>query len=235
MIKKTYQLLASLNFGIWLIVGVLLLMAAGSFASGEGPVGSLNDMPLFVWLGAAPLASSWWLWGAILLLALLAVNTVLCSIEALRTKLGRGSLHIVLAPHAMHLGFLFIMLAHLLSAKGAYKQVMQVQEQSVIGFPDGSTVRIGTISATPGPRGMMKDFGADMHYQEGGKELVRRVRPNEPLFHKGVGIYVKDVGMMPMPAALVEIHREPGAGLALAGALLFSVGNVVLVAVRRGK
>lgn len=235
MIRKTYQLLASLNLGIWLIVGVLLLMAAGSFASGEGPVGSLNDMPLFVWLEAAPLASSWWLWGAIILLAVLALNTILCSIESLRSKAGRGKFWIIIAPQVMHLGFLFIMLAHLMSAWGGYKQVMQVQEHSVIGFPDGSSVRVGPISASLGPRGMMTEFGAEMAYREGGKELTRRVSPNNPLFHKGIGIYVKDVAMMPMPAALVEIHREPGAGLALGGALLFTLGNVVLVTVRRGK
>jgi len=46
---------------------------------------------------------------------------------------------------------------------------------------------------------------------------------------------LKEVGLFPNRAALIEIHREPGAGLALAGALLFTVGNVLLLAVRQGK
>jgi hypothetical protein len=41
--------------------------------------------------------------------------------------------------------------------------------------------------------------------------------------------------MYPTRAALVEIHREPGAGIALAGALLFTIGNIVLLSVRRGR
>jgi len=235
MLRKIFDNLVSLNLGIWLIIGVILLMAIGSFSSGEGPFGTINEMPLVAWLQGAPVSSSWWLWVTILLLAVLAINTILCSIESLRSKAGRGKFWIIIAPQVMHLGFLLIMLAHLMSAWGGYKQVMQVQEHSVIGFPDGSSVRVGPISASLGQRGMMTGFGAEMAYQEGGKELTRRVSPNNPLFHKGVGIYVKDVAMMPMPAALVEIHREPGAGLALGGALLFTVGNIVLVAVRRGK
>lgn len=32
--------------------------------------------------------------------------------------------------------------------------------------------------------------------------------------------------------ALFKLHREPGAGMALAGALLFTVGNLVLLVIR---
>jgi len=61
------------------------------------------------------------------------------------------------------------------------------------------------------------------------------MRPNRPFFYRGFGIYLKEVGFVPEPVALVEIHREPGAGWALAGALLFTAGNIVLLAVRRGR
>lgn len=235
MIRRLYSFLVSLDLGIWLTVGVLLLLAVGSFGSGASESGSINDLPLFLWLRGAPLSSSWWLWAALMLLAVLAINAFLCTIESLRFKAGRGNLIVTLAPQFMHVGFLLIMVAHLLSASGGYKQVLQVEEGSVIGFPDGGNVRVGPITATAGPMGMMTGYGVDFRYDAGGKELVQRVGPNHPLFHKGVGFYVKDVGMVPNPAALVEIHREPGAGAALAGALFFTVGNVFLLAVRRGR
>ena len=61
------------------------------------------------------------------------------------------------------------------------------------------------------------------------------VRPNHPFFYRGSGNYPKQVELFPVRGALIEVHREPGAGLALAGALLFTMGNVVLLAVRRGR
>ena len=47
----------------------------------------------------------------IALLALLVLNTVLCSVEALRSRFGKAKLLHLLAPQAMHLGFLLITLA----------------------------------------------------------------------------------------------------------------------------
>ena len=61
------------------------------------------------------------------------------------------------------------------------------------------------------------------------------MRPNSPLFHRGYGIYLKEVEMDPAPAALFEVHREPGALPALLGALIFTAGNVMLLSARRGK
>ena len=235
MFRKIYDSLASLNLGIWLIIGVLLLMAAGSFGSGASEAGSINDMPLFAWLRGASAFASWWLWGAIVLLALLAVNTVFCSIESLRSKFRSGNFLIIIAPQVMHAGFLLIMLAHLLSAYGGSKQIIQVGEGSAIGSPDGSTIRIERISGSVGPMGMMTDFGAEFRYVADGRERTSFVSPNHPLFHNGFGIYVKDVAIVPEPAALLEIHREPGAGAALAGALLFTVGNIVLLTIRKNR
>jgi hypothetical protein len=44
--------------------------------------------------------------------------------------------------------------------------------------------------------------------------------------------YIKQAEAYPFKRALLEIHREPGAGMALAGALLFTAGNVLLVVIR---
>jgi len=234
MIGTIYRYLASLNLGLWLMGGVLLLMAVGSFASGGEGGSSINDLPLFIWLRETPLATSWWLWATIGLLAALAVNTVFCSIESLRNKWERGNFLVRIAPQVMHLGFLLIMVAHLFSAWGGFKQVMEVGEGSTIGFPDGGVVQVGRIDSTIGPMGMPKDFSAQVRTVAGGTESGT-MRPNRPFFYRGFGIYLKEVGFVPEPVALVEIHREPGAGWALAGALLFTAGNIVLLAVRRGR
>jgi cytochrome c biogenesis protein ResB len=226
VLKQLYSRLTSLNLGLWLMSGVMLALAVGSFSRSSSESAGLNDMPLFLWLRLAPLSFSWWLWLAVALLVLLCLNAVLCSIEALRKK-GRS-----LAPQLMHAGFLLVALAHLMSAYGGYKEQLQLGEGGSIGFADGERVRVERISAQIGPRGMMSAYQADLRVGNG---ELSGVRPNVPLFHKGYGIYLKDVALTPAPVALLEIHREPGALAALLGALLFTLGNLMLLAQRRGR
>lgn len=231
MLNNLYNRLASLNLGIWLMLGVVVLLGVGSFSGGGAESSSINDMPLFYWLKETPIVFSWWLWLTIGLLGVLALNTVLCSIESLRSKYGRAKFLTLIAPQVMHAGFLFIVLAHLFSAYGGLKGVMQVNEGEAIGFPDGTGVVIGNIAGQVGAMGMMTDYSADVR----SGTTMQTISPNHPFFYKGFGVYLKDVQLVPDRVALVEIHREPGAGLALAGALLFTIGNVVLLAVRRGR
>ena len=212
------------------MAGVTLLMGIGSFATGPEEIARLNSMPLFAWLTETPPATAWWLWLTIAILAVLALNTVLCSIESLRQKTGRTGLLLRLAPQVMHAGFLFIVLAHLISSLGGYKEAMQVGEGSTISFPEGR-VLFERLDAEVGMRGYVTDFSATVAATDGRRAVIR---PNEPFFFQGAGIYLKQIEPFPRPVGLVEIHREPGAGLALAGALLFTVGNVVVVARRKG-
>ncbi|HBG05899.1 MAG: cytochrome C biogenesis protein ResB [Geobacteraceae bacterium GWC2_58_44] len=224
MLKNLYTRLCSLNLGLWLMSGVMLALAVGSFSRGSSESAGLNDMPLLLWLQKAPLSFSWWLWLTVALIALLCLNALLCSIEALRSK-GRS-----IAPHLMHLGFLLVVLAHLFSAYGGFKQTLQLGEGGSIGFPDGERVRVERITTEVTSMGMMSGYRADLRL-EGGR--VSGIEPNSPLFHKGYGIYLKHVELTPAPVALVEIHREPGALLALLGALFFTGGNLMLLARRK--
>jgi hypothetical protein len=235
MIRKIYDRLASLTFGLWLMGGVILLLAVGSFTGGGAEGSSINDVPLFAWLGSAPPAQSWWLWGTVGLLALLALNTGLCSIESLRLKYQRDAFLRLIAPQVMHLGFLLIVLAHLASAYGSFKGAGAVMEGQTISLPGGGKVQVTDIRAEPGPMGMPSDYSAVAAMWEAEGVRTATMRPNHPVFYRGFGIYLKQVELVPVRGAFIEVHREPGARLALGGALLFTVGNVVLLAVRRGR
>lgn len=226
MLKKLYTTLCSLNLGLWLMAGVMLALAAGSFSRASSEGGGLNEMPLLIWLQQAPVSWSWWLWLCVALIAILSLNALLCTIEALRKK-GRS-----IAPHLMHAGFLLVVLAHLFSAYGGFKQQMQLYEGGSIGFPDGERVRVERITAEVGPMGMMSGYRAELRLNGG---ALTGVQPNQPMFHKGYGIYLKDVALNPAPIALFEIHREPGALAALLGALLFTAGNLIWLMQRKGR
>ncbi|HXC92494.1 MAG TPA: cytochrome c biogenesis protein ResB [Geobacteraceae bacterium] len=232
-LTNIYCRLASLTLGLWLLGGVMLILAAGSFLQGEGS--SINEVALLEWLREVPFRDSWWLWIAIALLAVLALNTLLCSIDSLRTKWQKGSFLVRIAPQLMHLGFLFIMLAHLQSAYGGFKQSMQVEGGSAITFPDGSNVVFTDFAATYSRMGMPTAYSATLNCRSEGQIITAIISPNHPFFHQGHGIYIKDIAPPPMKAALVEVHKEPGAGMALAGGALFTVANLILLARRREK
>ena len=229
MFKNLYDRLGSLNLGLWLMAGVTLLLGVGSFVTGPEESARLNSMPLFTWLTGASATAAWWLWLAIVLLGLLAVNTVLCSVESLRQKAGRPGLLLRLAPQVMHAGFLLIVLAHLVSSVGGYKESGQAGEGTVISLPGGQ-VTVERLDAEGGAGGYVTDFSATVVAGDGRRAVIR---PNEPFFIGGLGLYLKHVELYPVKIGILEIHREPGAGLALAGALLFTLGNVVVVARRR--
>lgn len=226
MLQKLYEKLASLNLGLWLMGLVMVALAAGSFSPGASETAGINDIPLFAWLKETPLGYSWWLWLAVALLVVLVVNTVLCTIEALRRR-GRS-----IAPHLMHAGFLLIVVAHLFSAYGSLKAQVPLLEGRTLDFPDGSKVKVESIHAVSGSMGMMTSYSADLRTPRG---ELKEVRPNQPLFYGGYGVYLKEVEMEPAPAGLFEVHREPGAWPALLGALLFTIGNIMLLSVRRGR
>ena len=45
-------------------------------------------------------------------------------------------------------------------------------------------------------------------------------------------MYIKHAEQGRPPVAVLEVHREPGAAMALAGAALFTIGNLLLLYTR---
>ncbi len=55
------------------------------------------------------------------------------------------------------------------------------------------------------------------------------VRTNEPLFHDGYGIYIRNFGTTPWgaPYAVFDANSDPGAAAILAASLLFTAANLL--------
>lgn len=230
--KKFWQLFISIELCLALLVLVCAAMAAGSFLLTGEYAAAINAMPLFVWLREVPVGISWWLWLCVALLALLVLNTLFCSADTLWSRWSRAGLIPLLAPQLIHAGFLLIVLAHLLSAIGGYKQSLEVYEGAVAQLPDGRPFGVAAIKVTGSPMGMPTGFSSEL-VTDLYHPLERvSISPNHPWFSGGYGVYIKQAEAYPFPRALFEIHREPGAGMALAGALLFTVGNILLVWLR---
>ncbi|MBI5789814.1 MAG: cytochrome c biogenesis protein ResB [Candidatus Schekmanbacteria bacterium] len=86
--KKIWQFFCSLNLTVYLGLALCVLLLIGSFCfmlSGENLAG-LNSEVLFPWLikcGWAGLTYTWWLWLTLIVIALMGINTFVCSIDRL--------------------------------------------------------------------------------------------------------------------------------------------------------
>ncbi len=229
---KVWRFLISIELCLGLLALACVFMAAGSFSLSGEYAAAINGMPLLAWLRDVPLSISWWLWVTLVLLALLALNTILCSSETLWTRWGKPGVTALLAPQLIHAGFLLIVLAHLLSAAGSSLHAVEVREMTIAELPDGNKFGVASIIVNTSPQGMPIAFSCELAPDLNRPDERVVISPNHPWFSNGFGVYIKQAEAYPFKRALLEIHREPGAAMALAGALLFTVGNVLLVVIR---
>jgi hypothetical protein len=230
--KKTWNYLISVELCLMLLALVCLAMAAGSFLLTGEYAAAINGMPLLVWLREVPFNVSWWLWLIVALLALLVLNTVACSYDTLRSRWSRAGALPLLAPQLIHAGFLLIVAAHLQSALGGYTQRLEVVEGSVARLPDGRLFGVAALNVNGAPGMMPSAFSGELATDLRNPRALQTISPNHPWLSCGYGVYIKYAESIPFKRALLEVHREPGAGMALAGAILFTFGNVVLLYLR---
>ncbi|MDA8434283.1 MAG: hypothetical protein M0Z60_15170 [Nitrospiraceae bacterium] len=234
ILKKIAGFLASLSTAIWLLLALLCALLYGSIIMPmREEFQGLHMMPLFRWLSDNPAGITWWLWAAIAVLSLLTANTLFCSVDSVIKKSGARNLLLVLSPQVIHIGFLFVLLGHLLSSYGSYRASGFVAEGASLPLPDNETVVFDRISADVGPSGYVTDWAAEIRYLKDGSPVRSNViGPNSPSFRNGYGIYIKTVEFRQSPVALVELSRDPGAVWALVGGMLFLAGMSTLLALR---
>lgn len=230
-LKKMLGFFISLRTAIWLLIALICLLLFGSLVMpSHEEFLALHTVALFDWMQEMPPGITWWLWACIAVLSLLTANTLVCSLESLIRKRESRQWLLIISPQVMHIGFLFILLAHLLSSYGSFKGITYAYRGSVFTLPNNLEVRFNNVAAYVDAGGYVKDWSADIEYFKGGKTLSHdRILPNSPSFREGIGIYIKTVKVAPFPVAMIEVSREPGAVWALAGGVLFMVGMVTLL------
>jgi len=230
--KTIWRFCISLELCLGLLALICMVMAGGSFLLQGEYAAAINSVALFVWLREVPLGASWWLWLTVVLLALLVLNTILCSSETLWSRWGRAGWMALLSPQLIHAGFLLMVLAHLMSAYGGSMQQVEVGEGMVAQLPDGRQFGVAGIEAVMSPMGMPLGISSELVTNLQNPQERCTISPNHPWFSGGYGVYIKQAEAYPYKRALLEIHHEPGAGMALAGALIFTLGNLLLVWLR---
>lgn len=225
-----YSILKSIRTTNFLLMFLMGLLIYGAVAMPLSPsFESLASTALFDWLKTAPLAASWWLYGSMVVVFLLVINTVVCSLESvLKKRKGRQWL-LTISPQIIHAGFCFIMLAHLVSSYGSFHKHAVLYEGYGVTLDSGVEVYLKKINSRV-ESGHVTDMEAEIFYKyPDGSISQDAISPNNPSFMDGTGLYLKKVTLKPAPAALVLFSYDPGAPWALVGGVLFLSGIFTLV------
>jgi len=126
---------------------MLALMLAGAFIMpSQKEFETIHSTPMFEWLKIQPIAITWWLWSLIGVLTLLTVNTLFCSVESIIKKRKVTRWPLLISPQIIHIGFLFMLFAHLMSAIGSYQKFAVVQEGSMLRISDNVVLKVKDIN-----------------------------------------------------------------------------------------
>ena len=166
-------------------------------------------------------------------LTLLTVNTLFCSVESIIKKRKVTRWLLLISPQIIHIGFLFMLFAHLMSATGSYQKFAVAQEGSMFRIADNTVLKIKDINIQSDYNGYITDWKVDIEYlNEGSIFQTDTIVPNSPSVRMGFNINVKDLKAYPYEAILLQVSREPGAVWALVGSILFMVGIVTLISLK---
>jgi cytochrome c biogenesis protein ResB len=228
----------SLNTAVWTLFVLLCLFFIGSYMLPmHRPVfDRMNNDLLFHWIkdiAADNVWQTWWFFAALAGLVLLTLNTIFCSIQSARGKWSRSDFLLRIAPQVIHIGFLFILLAHLLGAGWGYKLSGIMPDGGYAPLPGDLAIRLNKIHVETDALGFMTDWSVEASLYDS-SHLVKSgtLGPNSPLFYDGTGVYLKSLNFERGPAALLLITKDPGAIWALVGGVLFVLGSVTLLALK---
>jgi len=228
---RVLDLFLSLKTTVVLMLGLLFFFVAGAVVMPVHPAfRTITGLPMFTWLAHVPIGASWWLLGALALLSALVINTIACSVESLLKKRSGRQWLLVISPQVIHIGFMLMLLGHLVSGIDSFKGGFIAEEEASVGLPNGLVMVVGDIDITLTDRGFPTDWRASVAYFDGNK-LLRSdlLAANRPSFYRGYGTYLKQVRPYPVKKAVIEVTREPGAPWALGGGIVFMLGTIALV------
>jgi hypothetical protein len=225
----------SLKTAVWTLFILVCLFFIGSamMPADRGLFGLMNEDLLLRWAFGPALRSplqTWWFFASLFGLALLTTNTLVCGIQAVRGRWSRKEFLLRISPQIVHIGFLFILLAHLLSAASGYKVSGGMPEGAFARLPEERGLLLRQVTVKTDSAGYLQDWAANVSVYEN-DAIVKSgsLGPNQPLFYKGTGIYLKNVSFEGGPGAFILVAKDPGAVWALVGGVLFMLGSTLLL------
>ena len=228
----------SLKTTVWTLSGLICLFLFGSYMMPmhREIFAPMNNDILLSWVNHTvpySLRYTWWFYAAVAALILLTINTIVCSLQAVKGQWNRTDFFLRISPQVIHIGFLLILVAHLLSAIWGYRISGIMPEGAYARLPEDKTLRLEHIYVQTDAQGLMQDWTVRVSLFENNRVVASgMLGPNTPLFYEGVGIYVKSLNFDSGPAAILLIVRDYGARWALLGSMLFMCGALTLLVLK---
>lgn len=234
--RKVYGFFVSLDTAFWIFGGLLLLFLAGSFVlpSSLAFFSGIDDEPLFKWLRVnGAIEKVWWIWAIIAGLGLMGTSTVLCTLDFLLNRLTRQRFLLKVSPQVMHIGALFIMLGHLLTASCGFKTDISLLEGEGKTVPGGGIITLENMDLALDEFGLASNWAAEVSFEGPGRSRVTsNIRPASPAYFMGLGFYFQSVAMEDPPSAVFRVSRDLGAPWALLGGILLAAGGLGFLTAR---
>lgn len=236
---RLWRLLTSVSTCVWLALFLCLAGAAGSLALGWFPrlFADMDARAFGEWFarkGFRVPAATLWLYGLLAATGLLALNAACCAADGLLRILREKATPRKFLPHVMHLAFLGVVLAHLVSALYADRiPGMMVLESGVA--PVGRTgwaLRLDRLDAALGTQWPPQDANAAVTLFRDRIPVARGIiKTNRPLAHGGYRFYIKNFGSTGGGGsfAVIDAARDPGAPAILVASLLFTAANLLYI------
>lgn len=216
-------------FGFFLFFIVVMFYGSLSLPNNLAFFSGIDDTRLFRWLAEARgYGTTWWIYIMILGFSLFAANTLACTADALLFRLGRRALIAKLSPQVMHIGVLFAMLGHLLTASLGMKMDIDLRTGGMTAVSSTAAVALEDVRVQEDRNGYVVDWEAKVRWIEGGQRSeTLSLKPVHPLYVGIYGLYSKSVNVDKNgSSALVRVSRDPGAPWALLGGILLSLGGI---------
>ncbi|MEE9523833.1 MAG: hypothetical protein V3V59_03670 [Thermodesulfovibrionales bacterium] len=230
MIKAIIRFFLSMKTAFGLFLSFVVIAFIGSFVLPRNLAffSGIDESPLFKWLSEnSDLSITWWIYALISMLTVMALSTIFCTIEALLKRMSRKQFVLKISPQIMHIGVLFIMLGHLLTASAGFKEDVLINKGEKKTVAENKILSLEDVSVTTGEDGYDIDWQASIKWFDNGQMVKEGVlRPVHPVFAGQFGLYVESVTIEPEPSALIRVRKDPGALWALFGGFLLSLGGV---------
>lgn len=212
----------SIKTSLWLTGASIAVCIAGSFFIPQNldVFSEINDMPLFSWLSrnSSFFDKVFWIYLLLGMMAFLCINTLVCSFDAVMKRLTWKRLPEVLSPQILHMGVIFVLLGHLISAVAGYKQDVPMTLNDPANIKDfAMTVKDIEFVNKKGESSQRWRISMEINNR------MYIIEPAQPVFYKGVGFFVRAAEERKMRTIIGLVH-DPGALWELIGAVLFVIG-----------
>ncbi|RMG69247.1 MAG: hypothetical protein D6710_09195, partial [Nitrospirae bacterium] len=194
----------------------------------------IDETPLFRWLKEADnLKLTWWIYGMIVLIGLLAINTIFCTVEGLLKRLSMKNLLLKLSPQIIHIGVLLIMLGHLLTASIGIKEDVFLKKGEEASIGRGVRIVLQDVSVVTDEEGYDIDWTSRVKVVSGSITDEIALKPSRPVYRAGFGFFVQAATRDEEEiSSLIRVIDDPGVLWAMLGGGLVVISGVMFLIAR---